>query len=87
MFTGNHPGALESAGVPMRRTVNETLHPEWEQALENPAASADYVVAMSGDPVAAAVAAHPQSLEAMVIVETPGQGRATIYRCLRPTIP
>jgi hypothetical protein len=79
MFTGSHPGALQAAGIPMRRTVNESLHPEWEQALADPAAAADYV-----DPVAAAVAAHPQNLEVLVIVETPGQGRATIYG-VRPT--
>ncbi|HXZ27960.1 MAG TPA: hypothetical protein VEG08_08180, partial [Terriglobales bacterium] len=79
MFTGGHPGALQTAGIPMRRTVNESLHPEWEQALEAPAAAADYVVAIDGDPVAAAVAAHPQNLQALVIVETPGQGRATLY--------
>jgi 4-amino-4-deoxy-L-arabinose transferase-like glycosyltransferase len=86
MFTGGHPGALQTAGIPLHRTLNETLHPEWEQALANPASSADYVVAIDGDPVAAAVAAHPQNLEALVIVETPGQGRATIYG-VRPTIP
>lgn len=87
MFTGSHPGALQDAGIPLRRTLNETLHPQWEQALANPAAAADYVVAMDGDPVAAAVAAHPQNLETVVIVETPGQGRATLYRSVPPTIP
>ena len=86
MFTGGHPGALEAAGIPLRRTVNETLHPEWEQALADPAAAADYVVAIDGDPVAAAVAARPQCLETVVIVETPGQARATLYH-VRPTIP
>ena len=86
MFTGGHPGALERAGIPLRRTLNETLHPEWERALANPAAAADYVLAIDGDPVAAAVAAHPQGLETVVIVETPGQGRATLYR-VRPTTP
>ena len=86
MFTGGHPGALETSGIPLRRTVNESLHPEWEQALADPATAADYVVAIDGDPVAAAVAAHPQNLEVLVIVETPGQGRATIYG-VRSTIP
>ncbi len=86
MFTGGHPGALQRAGIPLRRTLNETLHPEWEQALANPAAAADYVLAMDDDPVAAAVAAHPRNLETVVIVETPGQGRATLYR-VRPTTP
>ena len=86
MFTGGHPGALQTAGIPMRRTLNESLHPEWEQALAAPAAAADYIVAIDGDPVAAAVAAHPQNLQALVIVETPGQGRATLYG-VRPTTP
>src|SRR4029077_3003456 len=68
MYLGEHVGALQDAGIPLRRTINEGNHrvwrqpsdPEgiWERALADPAKFADYVVAFDGDPVSKAVAGH-----------------------------
>ena len=61
MYLGDHVGALQQAGIPLRRTINEGNHrpwkapidPEglWERALANPSQYVDYVIAMQGDPV------------------------------------
>jgi hypothetical protein len=53
----------------------------WDQALRSPASDADFVIAITGDPVAEAVAAHPEGLEQVASIEgDPDQGRAIIYR-------
>ncbi len=88
MYLGEHVGALEQAGVPLRRVINESNHrvwkrpldPEglWERALANPAAYADYPVGFEGDPVWAA--AKDQHLLALVEIHTMGQPRAAIFQ-------
>jgi len=88
MYLGNHVGALQQAGIPLRRSVNEGNHrvwmqpsdPEglWERSLTNPAQSVDYVVAMAGDPVADAMRSRSLPVVSRVAVE--GQPAATIYR-------
>ena len=88
MYLGNHVGALQQAGIPLRRSVNEGNHrvwmqpsdPEglWERSLANPAQSVDYVVAMAGDPVADALRSRSLPVVSRVAVE--GQPAATIYR-------
>ena len=60
MYLGEHVGALEQAGIPLRRpSTKATIAsgniqpiPEglWERALADPAAYADYVVGFEGDP-------------------------------------
>ena len=80
MFLGAHAGALQDAGIPLRRTLNETIRGPWEQALAGPAAGTDYLVACDGDPVAQAVAAHPEGLELLVTISVPGQSTARVYR-------
>ncbi|HLW87973.1 MAG TPA: hypothetical protein VKR57_05735 [Terriglobales bacterium] len=91
MYLGDHVGALQRAGIPLRRTINEGNHrpwarpndPEglWERALADPHQYADYVVAMDGDPVSAAMqkAAQKQGFTSMVVIHTVGQPLATIY--------
>jgi hypothetical protein len=86
MYLGEHVGALQDAGIPLRRTINEGNHrvwkqpsdPEglWEQALKDPSKLADYVVAFDGDPVAQAVAGH--ALQAVAIISVNGQRKAAI---------
>jgi hypothetical protein len=81
-------GALQHAGIPLRRAVSEGNHrvwiqpsdPEgvWERSLANPAQFVDYVVAVDGDPVADAV--RSQSLPIVSRVHVEGQPAATIYR-------
>jgi 4-amino-4-deoxy-L-arabinose transferase-like glycosyltransferase len=87
MYTGAHPGALQVADIPLRRVVNESNHPQWEQALHDPAAQVDYVVAADGDPVARSAARHRESLAPLAIVESSGQPRTTIYRTQPATHP
>jgi len=82
MSTGDHPGALERAGIPLRRVINETNHPKWEQALAAPAQQADYIIALGGDDVAQCVVAHPSNLLATAIVNMPSAPGTTIYKSL-----
>ena len=92
MYLGDHVGALQDAGIPLRRVINEGNHrtwkrpsdPDglWERALADPSRYADYVVGMRGDPVWRA--AQQQTLEAMAQIEVPGQPPATIYRTRHP---
>ncbi len=87
MYLGAHVGALEQAGIPLRRDINEGNHrvwkqpvdPEglWERALADPASYADYVVGFEGDPVWASAKDH--RLTALVEIHTTGQPAAAIF--------
>ncbi|MGA8341860.1 MAG: hypothetical protein WB781_07980 [Candidatus Sulfotelmatobacter sp.] len=88
MYLGDHVGALQQAGIPLKRVVNEGNHrvwkqpadPDglWEHALADPARYADYVVAFEGDSVWQAVQAR--HLQALVEIHVTGQARAVLYR-------
>jgi hypothetical protein len=88
MYLGEHPGAVQDAAIPLRRTINEGDHrtwrrpsdPEglWERALAKPSAYANYVVAIEGDPVSTAVR-QKDGLQTLAIIDVSGQPRATIY--------
>ena len=88
MYLGEHVGALEQAGIPLRRVINEGNHrtwkqpadPEglWEHALADPAQYADYAVGFEGDPVWKAARDH--QLAALVEIHTTGQPPAVIFR-------
>ncbi len=88
MYLGEHVGALEQAGIPLRRVINEGNHrvwkrpldPEglWERALADPAGYAEYLVGFDGDPVWAA--AKTQRFTALVEIHTTGQPRAAIFQ-------
>jgi hypothetical protein len=88
MYLGDHVGALERAGFPLKRTINEGNHrvwmqsgdPQglWERALANPAQYADYALAFEGDPVWQAV--HEKGLNAIVEIHVSGQARAVLYQ-------
>ncbi|MHB1674865.1 MAG: hypothetical protein ACYCSP_11535 [Acidobacteriaceae bacterium] len=80
MYTSAHIGALQQIGFPLRRTINEGDYDQWRQALEDPAAAADFIVAMDGDPVAEAVGKHPQNMELMFVICSTGQPCARLYR-------
>jgi hypothetical protein len=79
VYIGDHGGALLRAELPLRRTINESTFRLWDKALQNPAASADFIIAGAGDPVAQAVARHPQNLVMLGVLETPGQPPIRIY--------
>jgi Dolichyl-phosphate-mannose-protein mannosyltransferase len=86
MYLGDHVGALEQAGIHLRRTVNEGNHrpwrspdPDglWEHALAKPGVYVDWVVAIDGDPVALAM--QKLRLPSIAVIRTAGQPTATIY--------
>jgi len=87
MYTAAHAGALQQADIPLHRVVNESNHPQWEQALHDPAAQADYVIAAGGDPVAESAARHRDTLVPLVVVTSSGQPRTTIYKAQRGARP
>ncbi len=88
MYLGDHVGAVQQAGIPLKRVINEGNHrvwmqPEdtdglWENALADPAKYADYVVAFEGDRVWQAV--QGRHLKELVEFHTTGQPRAILYR-------
>jgi len=80
MYTSAHIGALQQIGFPLRRTINEGDYEQWKQALKDPAAAADFIVAIDEDPVAEAVKKHPQNLELMFVICSTGQPCARLYR-------
>lgn len=80
MYTSAHIGALQQIGFPLRQTINEGDYKLWGAALQDPASAADFVVAIDGDPVAAAVRKHPQHLQMLFLICSTGQPCARIYR-------
>ncbi len=80
MHVGSHGGALQRAGIPLRRVIHEGNYRQWEWALAAPAEAADYLIAVEGDEVAAAAANRSADLEVVAAVESPGQPRAVIYK-------
>ncbi|HEX4782718.1 MAG TPA: hypothetical protein VH350_00155, partial [Candidatus Sulfotelmatobacter sp.] len=87
MYLGDHVGALQQAGIPLKHVINEGNHrvwkqtdPDglWEHALADPAHYADYVVAFQGDPVWQAV--RDRHLLALVEIHVSGQEPAILYR-------
>ncbi|MGH9577842.1 MAG: hypothetical protein ACRD3R_10440, partial [Terriglobales bacterium] len=54
MHLGSHGGALQRAGIPLRRVIHEGNYRLWEWALTSPAEAVDYMIALDGDQVAAA---------------------------------
>ncbi len=83
MYTSDHIGAVQQAGIPLVRTINDTDDQAWAAALADPAAAAPYVVAIDGDAVARAVAAHRQGLSALDVICSTGQPCARIYASTR----
>lgn len=87
MYCGDHPGALQQARIPLRRVIHEGNraiadgeYGEWERALEAPGRYVDYLVALAGDPVGMSAGRNASQLQAVAVVESPGQPRAVIYK-------
>jgi hypothetical protein len=93
MFLGNHVGALQQAGIPLRRVINEGNHRTWKQpvdqdglwerTLANPARYADFVIAFEGDAVSTGV--RRQDLIPLAVIHSSGEPGATIYRTRTPS--
>ena len=79
MSTSEHIGAVQQAGIPLRNIINEGDYYEWGSALKDPAAKANYVVALDGDAVAKAVAANPRGLTLLEVICSTGQPCARVY--------
>jgi hypothetical protein len=88
MYLGDHVGAVQQAGIPLKQVINEGNHrvwkqpsdPDglWERALADPTHYADYVVAFDGDRVWQAV--QGQHLRDLVEIHVTGQPRVILYR-------
>jgi hypothetical protein len=87
MYNSDHVGAIQQAGIPLRQTVNEGDWYTWHPALHDPAGHAAYIIAIAGDPVAQAVAEHPDGLQELTVLCTSGQPCARIYQSTRFTPP
>jgi hypothetical protein len=87
MYLGDHVGALQDAGIPLRRTINEGNHrvwiqpsdPEglWEKALADPSQHADYALAIGDDPVAKAL--RDRGFQVLSVIHVSGQPPAVLY--------
>jgi hypothetical protein len=82
MAVSSDVGALQQAGIPLRRTINEGDYLTWQRALNDPA-RVSAVVAVDGDVVAQAVQNHPQGLQLINVVCSTGKPCARIYRSQR----
>jgi hypothetical protein len=95
MYLGEHVGALEQAGIPFERVINEGNHRVWKQpndprglwerALADPPAYADYIVGFAGDPVW--TIAKQRGLTGLVEIHTTGQPAAVIFQGRGPEPP
>ena len=87
MYLGNHVGALQRAGIPLRRVIHEGNHRTWKQpvdaeglwekTLANPGQYVDFVVAFAGDPVAEKV--QRQKLVPIAVLHATGQPACIVY--------
>jgi hypothetical protein len=79
MDTSEHAGALQRAGIPLQRTINEGDYHQWDRALRGPARAASLIVALDGDPVANAVKVHPEGLELLAVIQLTDGRNLRIY--------
>jgi hypothetical protein len=79
MALSAHVGAVQTAGRTLQSMVSENDSQTFNAALADPAHHAAFVIAIAGDPVARAVAEHPQGLSEMEVLCTTGQPCARIY--------
>jgi len=87
MYLGDHVGAFEQTGVPLKQAINEGNHrpwkkpsdPDglWERALAEPAKYVDFVIAYDGDDVDRQV--NKTGLTLITEIHTTGQPHARIY--------
>ena len=88
MYLGDHVGAVQKAGIPLKQVINEGNHRTWKQppdpqglwehALADPSRYADFVVASEGDAVWQAV--QGRHLPELVEIHVTGQARVILYR-------
>ncbi len=79
MNAADHVGAVQQAGIPLERVINDADWDLWRRGLADPAHSARWMVALDGDAVARAVAAHPEGLQLRNVICSTGQPCARLY--------
>ncbi|MGI4755655.1 MAG: hypothetical protein ACRYGF_02270 [Janthinobacterium lividum] len=77
--TTDHIGAIQDAGLPLKNLISPLDSESFYRAALQPAKYASLIVAMEGDPVARAVAAHPEGLTEIEVLCHTGQPCAKIY--------
>ncbi len=77
--TNDHIGAIQDAGLPLKTLISPLDSQSFERASQQPARYANLVVALDGDPVAKAVAAHPEGLKEIEVLCNTGQPCAKLY--------
>ncbi len=80
MQIGYYVGVLERAGIPLKRTINETDFRLWDAAAADPAAHVDYLVAAGNDRVAEVARQHAASFEAIARFSAQGEPTIVVYR-------
>ena len=78
--TNEHIGAIQDAGLPLKTLISPLDSQTFDRARQQPARFAGLVVALAGDPVAQAVAAHPEDLSEVEVLCNTGQPCARLYR-------
>ena len=96
MYLGDHVGALQQAGIPLRQVINEGNHRTWKQptdsdglwerALADPGQYAEFVIAFDGDPVSTRMQDRDvqKNLAPLAVIHVSGQPKATIYQAHAP---
>ena len=77
--TTDHIGAIQDAGLPLKTLISPLDSQSFDRASLQPARYASLVVALDGDPVAKAVAAHPEGLKEIEVLCHTDQPCAKIY--------
>ncbi len=77
--TTDHIGAIQDAGLPLKTLISPLDSQSFDRARVQPAKYASLVVALAGDPVSKAVAAHPEGLKEIEVMCHTGQPCATLY--------
>jgi len=80
MMLGAHVGAVQRSGRPLVSMVSENDSETFAKALADPADNAAFVIAIDGDEVAQAVAAHPEGLQEISVVCATEQPCAKVYQ-------
>lgn len=78
--TNDHIGAIQDAGLPLKSLISPLDSESFYRAALQPAKYASLVVALEGDPVSKAVAAHPEGLTEIEVLCNTGQPCARLYR-------
>ncbi len=77
--TTDHIGAIQDAGLPLKTLISPMDSESFDRARLQPAKYASLVVALAGDPVSKAVAAHPEGLKEIEVMCHTDQPCATLY--------